>query len=256
MPSAAGISYSLSGSAESAAGRNPLVLIHGAGGSALHWPAEVRRMPGHWVLGADLPGHGKSGGEGQATIAGYVDCLRAWLDALDIERAVWVGHSMGGGISLTAALTIPDRVAGMVLVGTGARLRVHPSILEATAQPDAFRGAVDLIIKWSFSPTAPSRLTQLVAKRMAETPPHVLHGDFKACDGFDVMSRLADIRAPSIAICGRDDMLTPPKYSEHLAGQIPHGRLKIIDGAGHMVMLERPAEVAQAIRGFTSLLQS
>ena len=256
MQKASGISYFESGSADSAPGRCPLILIHGAGGSALHWPTEVRRLQGHWVLAVDLPGHGKSEGQSPATIEGYVECLRNWLDALAIERAVWVGHSMGGGISLTAALSIPERVAGLVLVGTGGRLRVHPLILESTAQPEAFLGAVDLIVKWAFSSSAPSSLTQLVAKRMAETQPKVLHNDFKACDGFDLMSRLEDVLAPAIAICGRDDKLTPPKYSGHLAQQIPDARLKLIDDAGHMVMLEKPVEVAQAIQSFTSQLMA
>jgi len=250
MQKAVGISYSESGTATSAAGSCPLILIHGAGGSALHWPPEVRRMHGHWVFGIDLPGHGESGGEGLATIEGYVDSMRAWLDALDIERAIWVGHSMGGGISLTAALTIPDRVAGLVLVGSGGRLRVHPSILEATAQPETFRGAVDLIISWAFSPQASSKLTNLVAKRMAETQPQVLHNDFKACDRFDAMSRLKEISVPVVAICGRDDKLTPIKYSEFVVQQIPNASLQLIDGAGHMVMLEKPFEVAEAIQSF------
>ncbi len=254
MQTTAGISYSEHGNAESSSGRYPLLLIHGAGGSSLHWPTEVRRLPGHWVLAIDLPGHGESEGKGQATIEDYVEYLNAWLDALSIDRAVWVGHSMGGGISLTAALTIPDRVAGLVLVGTGGRLRVHPSILEATAQPETFRSAVDIIISWAFSQEAPPKLTELVAKRMAETQPQVLHNDFKACDRFDVMSRLGEISAPTIAICGQDDKLTPPKYSKYLAQHISDARLRLIDGAGHMVMLEKPADVAQAIQSFTSPL--
>jgi pimeloyl-ACP methyl ester carboxylesterase len=250
MHTAAGISYSESGGPDSESGRIPLILIHGAGGSSLHWPPDVRRMRGHWIFGIDLPGHGKSVGDGRSTIESYVDCLRTWLDALGIERAVWVGHSMGGGISITAALTLPDRVAGLVLVGTGARLRVHPSILEFTAQPDAFQGAVDLIISWAFSPQAPASLTDLVSSRMAQTTPQVLHDDFKACDRFDVMPRLQDIAVPALVICGRDDNLTPPKYSEYLAEQIPGASLEIIDDAGHMVMLEKPKDVARAIRNF------
>jgi pimeloyl-ACP methyl ester carboxylesterase len=211
-------------------------------------------MQGHWVFGLDLPGHGDSKSEGQSTIEGYVDRLQAWLNAKEIERAVWVGHSMGGGISLTAALTIPDRVAGLVLVGTGGRLRVHPSILEATADPETFRGAVDLIISWAFSPHASTSLTAQVAKRMAVTTPHVMHNDFKACDRFDVMQRLREIDVPALVICGQDDKLTPPKYSEHLAEQIPNAHLELIDEAGHMVMLEKPKEVAQAIRRFMEQL--
>jgi pimeloyl-ACP methyl ester carboxylesterase len=213
-------------------------------------------MPGHWVFGIDLPGHGDSGSEGQSTIEGYVDQLRAWLDAVGIERAVWAGHSMGGGISLTAALTIPGRVVGLVLVGTGARLRVHPSILEATSQPEAFRGAVDLIVSWAFSPQAPTSLTDLVAKRMADTTPHVLHNDFKACDRFDVMERLREISVPALVVCGKDDRLTPAKYSEYLAKTIPEARLELIDQAGHMVMLEKPKEVAQATQRFMAGLNA
>lgn len=254
MPVQAGISYSESVGADPGKGNVPLILIHGAGGSSLHWPPEIRRMPGQWVFGIDLPGHGESGSEGQSTIEGYVDRLRAWLDTVGIERAVWTGHSMGGGISLTAALTIPDRVAGLVLVGTGARLRVHPSILEASAQPETFRGAVDIIISWAFSSHAPAKLTELAAKRMAETTPRVLHNDFKACDRFDMMQRLQEVRVPAVVICGQDDRLTPPKYSEYLAGQIPQATLKLIDQAGHMVMLERPKEVAQAIQSFLAQL--
>jgi pimeloyl-ACP methyl ester carboxylesterase len=254
MQTTAGISCQENGSPETESGRIPLILIHGAGGSALHWPPDVRRMPGHWVFGLDLPGHGDSEGEGQSTIEGYVDRLRTWLDAKEIERAVWVGHSMGGGISLTAALSIPDRVAGLVLVGTGGRLRVHPSILEATAQPETFRGAVDLIISWAFSPHASTSLTAQVAKRMADTTPHVLHNDFRACDRFDVMQRLHEIDVPALVICGQDDKLTPPKYSEHLAEQIPNADLELIDHAGHMVMLEKPEQVAQAIRRFMGQL--
>lgn len=250
MQTAAGIAYTENGSPESERASIPLILIHGAGGSALHWPPDVRRMQGYWVFGLDLPGHGNSESQGQSTIEGYVDRLRTWLDRQEIERAVWVGHSMGGGISLTAALTIPDRVAGLVLVGTGGRLRVHPSILEATAQPETFQGAVDLIISWAFSPDAPTSLTAQVAKRMADTTPHVMHHDFKACDRFDVMQRLQEIDVPALVICGQDDKLTPPKYSEYLAEQIPNAKLELIDEAGHMVMLEKPGEVAQAIRRF------
>jgi pimeloyl-ACP methyl ester carboxylesterase len=205
-----------------------------------------------WILSVDLPGHGDSEAEGQSTIEGYVGCLEAWLDELAIERAIWTGHSMGGAISLMASLTIPSRVAGLVLVGTGARLRVHPSILETTANAETVPGAVELIMSWAFSPQTPAQLVALVRKRMAETPAHVLHHDFKACDQFDVMTRLDEIGVPALAICGQDDKLTSPKYSQYLVEHIPQATLRLIDGAGHMVMLEKPDEVVQAIQTFIS----
>ena len=256
MPKAAGIAYRESGKPQTKEQHPPLILIHGAGGNALHWPTQVRRMKDRWVLSVDLPGHGNSDANGQSTIEGYVGCLEAWMDELAIERAVWTGHSMGGAISLMASLTIPSRVAGLVLVGTGARLRVHPSILEITANAQTLSGAVELIMSWAFSPQAPKQLVALVGKRMAETPSLVLHHDFKACDQFDVMRRLDEIQAPALVICGEDDRLTAPKYSQFLVDHIPQATLRLIDGAGHLVMLEKPEEVAQAIQDFISQIEN
>ena len=255
MPKAAGIAYRESGKPQTTAKHSPLILIHGAGGNALHWPPQVRRMKDHWILSVDLPGHGDSDPEGQSTIEGYVRCLETWLDELAIERALWAGHSMGGAISLMAALTIPSRVAGLILVGSGARLRVHPSILDATADDETLSSAVELIMSWAFSSKTPSQLVDLVGKRMAETQTHVLHNDFKACDQFDVMSRLGEIQVPALAICGQDDNLTAPKYSQYLSDQINQGSLRLIEDAGHMVMLEKPDEVAQAIQDFIAQIQ-
>ncbi|MCU0466286.1 MAG: alpha/beta hydrolase, partial [Anaerolineae bacterium] len=81
------------------------------------------------ALAVDLNGHGRSSGEGHLTLADHAADLVALLDALDIEQIALVGHSMGGGIALTLALAYPERVARLVLVSTGARLKVHPDLL-------------------------------------------------------------------------------------------------------------------------------
>jgi pimeloyl-ACP methyl ester carboxylesterase len=66
----------------------PVVLIHGAGGTHLHWPAEIRRLPGRYVLAVDLPGHGKSIGCGLQTISAYTEAVLHWLEAVGLSRAV------------------------------------------------------------------------------------------------------------------------------------------------------------------------
>jgi pimeloyl-ACP methyl ester carboxylesterase len=157
---------------------------------------------------------------------------------------------MGGAIALSVALEKPSLVAGMVLVATGGRLRVHPAILEKTGRPETFAEAVDEITDWSYSPQAPPRLVELARERMAEIRPPVLHNDFLACDRFDVLGRLGEIRVATLVLCGRADRLTPEKYSRFLASAIPEARLEMIDSAGHMVMLERPRDVAAALQGF------
>ena len=104
----------------------PLVLVHGAGGSRLDWAPELRRLPDARVIALDLPGHGKSTAPGRNTLDAYARDVAALLDALALDRAVIVGHSMGGGVAQLLALDWPERIAGLVLLGTGASCRSIP----------------------------------------------------------------------------------------------------------------------------------
>jgi pimeloyl-ACP methyl ester carboxylesterase len=243
-----------------------LVLVHGAGGSHLDWPAPLRRLRGANVYDLDLPGHGRSEGPGgvlslpkdRSSIAAYRDFLLAFLDALGLEKAIVVGHSMGGGIALDFVLHYPDRLAGLILVGSGARLRVAPAILTGILSDSevetAFEATVDLVCDYAFGPSATEQLKRLGRQRLLKTPPQVLHGDYSACDAFDVMERLGEIRCPTLVIGGTADRLTPPKYVVYLRDHIPDAELVLVDGAGHMVMLEKPEVVAKAISRFIASL--
>lgn len=242
--------YSQDVSAESP----PVILIHGAGGTHLHWPAQVRRLPGHRIYALDLPGHGKSEGRGQQTIEAYCQSIIRWMESINVYRAVFVGHSMGSAISLTMAFNHPEHVVALGLVGSGARLRVAPVILENSASSTTFPVAVKAIMEMAFSPHTDPRLMQLAGERMGTTRPTVLHGDFLACNVFDIMEGLNKIRVPTLVICGQDDQLTPVRYSQYLADQISKAQLKIIPEAGHMVMLEQPQAVADELSAFLSTL--
>jgi pimeloyl-ACP methyl ester carboxylesterase len=228
---------------------SPLVLIHGAGGSFRHWPEAARTMPGRRVLAVDLPGHGDSPGPGRRAVADYARDLLAFLDALDLARPVLVGHSMGGAIALTLALDWPDRVAGLGLVGTGARLRVAPAILQACADPAAFAAAVEGMADWSFGPGASPALRSAFTGELRRLPAAVAHGDFSACDAFDVRERLGEIRLPTAVVCGDADRLTPPRFAEFLRERIAGARLALIPGGGHLVALEFPAATVAALAG-------
>lgn len=231
-----------------------LVLIHGAGGTHLHWPHELRRMTGEVVYSIDLPGHGGSGGNVAESVEAYAQGVTEWLDDKDLEVVVLVGHSMGGAIAMMIALEAPQRVRGLVLVGSGARLRVHPQILALTENESLYRKATELVTQWAFSEYADGRMMELAQKRMVEVPAEVVHGDFVACDHFDIMKRLGEISIPTLILCGSADQLTPVKYSHYLAENIPHARLVVIENAGHMVMLEKPLEVVKHIQQFLQTL--
>lgn len=229
-----------------------LVCVHGAGGSHLNWPVEIRRLPGASVYALDLPGHGRSTGAGRRTIGEYAAVLVSFLDTLNLPDAVMVGHSMGSAVALEMALSHSDRVRGLVLIGSGARLRVAPAILQGIV--DDFDGAVRLVGDFAYGPDAPEKLKLQGQQLMALTSPEVMYGDFLACDAFDVMGRLGEIRASTLIITGLADRLTPPKYAGFLAQNIPGAQLVLVESAGHMVMLERPQEVGPAVSRFVASL--
>ena len=232
----------------------PVILIHGAGGTHLHWPTQIRRLPGYNVYALDLPGHGNSEGRGNQTIESYCVSILRWMDDIHIFRGVVVGHSMGGAIAQTLALQYPERIVGLALVGSGARLRVDPFILENTSSQSTFPVAVQSIMERAFSPNTDQKLVELAAKNMKNTRPSVLHNDFTACNDFDMMNNIKKIRHPTLVICGLDDQLTPVRYSQYLASQIPKAELRIITEAGHMVMLEQPQTVADELSSFLKTL--
>lgn len=232
----------------------PVVLVHGAGGNLLSWPPEVRRLPDFPIYALDLPGHGASPGQGEQSIPNYARRLLAWLEALLPAGAVVVGHSMGGAIAQVLAIHHPEMVRGLVLVGTGARLRVNPALLEMAADPSRFSRVVEQITTWSFSRASDPRLRELVGERMRAGDPRVLHGDFSACDTFDVRPHLGQIRAPTLVICGEDDKMTPLHLSRELAEKIGGARLSLVPRAGHMVMLEQAPTVSTTIHAFLETL--
>ncbi|NJN66598.1 MAG: alpha/beta hydrolase [Chloroflexaceae bacterium] len=232
-------------------GEPALFLVHGAGATHQHWGLQLRAFledAGRVAL-FDLPGHGRSPGPGRSSVANYSSVLLALLDALEVERAVLAGHSMGGAIALWTALTSPLRVVGLVLVGTGARLPVLPALFEFLEQGNLAEAA-QAIVQRAYGSKALPGLRKVGEAAFRQNDPKVFYEDLLACSTYDVMTRLDDIRCPTLIICGDEDGITPPRFSRYLHGHLAGSKLVMVHGAGHMVLMERPDAVNAAVREF------
>lgn len=225
--------------------RPELLAIHGAGGSRLSWPRSIRLIEGWRVLTVDLPGHGRSGGEGRSSAAEYAADLLALLEALQLERVIAAGHSLGGAIALQMALDRPEKVAGLILIATGAKLSVRADFLDAL-QSDPVNAAAILNEMMFGGQTAPElKAANLELLRAAA---QALHGDFWAAHTFDVRDRLGAVGAPALIMVGSEDVMTPPAYSQYLQTHLPNATLHQFAGTGHNVHLEQPNAVGVALR--------
>jgi pimeloyl-ACP methyl ester carboxylesterase len=231
----------------------PLVFIHGAGDSHLVWNGQVAACADiAQAMALDLPGHGRSTGAPRPTVAEYARVIRDFLDARGIAQATIVGTSMGGAIAQMVALDYPERVAGLGLVATGAKLRVAPAFLSGF--DENFEKTAQLLVENYYADFPPDDLVAKSLGQLMTSGAAVTRNDYAACDVFDVRERLGEIRAPTLVLCGRADRMTPVKYSEYLAAHILHAELSIIEHAGHMVMLEQPAQINDALRTWLAKL--
>ncbi|MGD0751118.1 MAG: alpha/beta hydrolase [Anaerolineales bacterium] len=252
MPTAAGLHYFLHEGGSTL--RPPLVLIHGAGGDHLFWPPEIRRLPDYRVITLDLPGHGKTDGPGCQSIEDYARCVAKFVDASGISRTVFIGHAMGGAIALALAHDFPDRVAGIGLISTGACLPIPSSVIENAANQSTLLLAIKSLHEMSIGPQTSPNLSEIYFKRLTETRQPLLLGDLLACDRFNMVGRLRDIRSPALVVCGTGDRLTPIRFSETLSSQIPGAALQTVEGAGHMLILEQPDRLAKLISVFLATI--
>ncbi len=234
--------------------RHTVVFLHGAGGSHHTWRDQWAGLKGTARLVIpDLPGHAGSRGDPMESVDGYTTWLREFLGEAGIREFVLAGHSMGGAIALQAAIQKVPGIRALVLVATGAKLRVSPAITEGIA--GRYREfAPELVGMMLAEPPDPDLRDDLI-RDVLSTRPDSYRADFRACDAFDVRDRIGQIRVPTLVISGDRDRLTPLRYGEYLATNIPGAVLKILHGAGHAIPLEKPAETNAVIASFLHSLE-
>ena len=223
------------------------IFIHGAGANPMVWRLQLIHFNGS--LAVELPGH--TSGAGYSTIEDYASSVEEYIKKEAVKDPVLVGHSMGGAIAITLALA-KFKLAGLVLVGTGARLRVQPTILSKVKEN--YEEASKLIAAWSVSPRSDPVIAQRIAQELLRTNSRVTYGDFMACEKFDRMNEVQNITCKTLIVVGEDDRMTPVKYSQYLHEKILGSKLVVIPGAGHSVMLEQQRLFNGAVEAFLGSL--
>ena len=247
------ISYRRLGKEGSAKGT--VIFLHGAAQSSVCWEYQFefcRSYTRYETIIPDLPGHGDSEGKGYQSIEDYSDFLSEFISRLKLKEIILVGHSMGGRISQVYTLNNPSRVTGMVLVGTGARIRVTRATLQA-AEKD-FKTFCSTAARNSFSKFATNDLRKEFQTRLENSSQETCVNDLIACNEVDVKDEVGEIEVPTLIVAGREDILAPVKHSQFLYKKIPNSKLEVIEKAGHFMMMERPDEFNKLLGKFLDFL--
>jgi pimeloyl-ACP methyl ester carboxylesterase len=237
--------------------RTTILMIHGAGQRIATWRYQFEAFndhPTYNIIAPDLPGHGISEGSGFKDIAVYKGFIKEFSEALGVNDLVLMGHSMGGGVAMLFALDHPERVRACILPGTGARLRVSGESLKAVKND--YRAFCELSPGRMLGPGASEELRDEFKADLLDTSPDVCYWDLVACDEFDIMVRVHEIKAPACIISGEFDILTPPKYGEYLEKSMDGSSYHLIKGAGHFMMLEKPEEFNDIFAAFLITIEA
>lgn len=237
-----------------------LVFVHGAGENASAWDAQTEFFAHAEAI--NLPGHHSNeyvDNEGRTSIDDYARWLHDYIRAehnVDHQnkKVVLVGHSMGGAIAQTYALMFgKEFLAGLVLVATGAKLKVFPQILEMV-QKD-YPAYIESALKFSYTAAATEEMLQKSRSIKNALQPQVVYGDFIACNNFDITAEMHKLpNIPTLIVGGMADLLTPTKFSRYLGDNIPGAKLVILDGVGHAIPQERAHEFNRILDEFISTL--
>jgi poly(3-hydroxyalkanoate) depolymerase len=238
----------------------PLLLITGIGASIGMWEPLTRRLTGRELIAFDAPGCGESQRPRRPLrmreLAGVV---RELMDALELERPDVLGYSFGGALAQELAHRSPDRVRRLVLCATGPGLGgVPPKPLAALALATPARYYHPRLLALSVPYIAggrtardPQALAAGAQTRLA-SPPGPLGYAFQlyAAAGWTSLPWLHTLRMPALVVAGDDDPSVPVRNARLLASRLPDAQLHVVEGGGHLFLLDEPESAVPAIESF------
>ena len=250
-------------------GRGPeLLFIHGLGGNWQNWRANLAGLASRYrVIAPDLPGFGGSPAySGAVTMTRYTDTIVEFLDILGIEQPTYIGHSMGGLLSIEAAVRHADRVTAILLASSGGiplttlrhRVVLRPGVLALNTilRLEPIRRAVPAnrpvrhaIAAWIVHQPQRIEPAQLV-EALAGVDMPGFGAVLRAGLRYDARLRAQHLRCPTLIVWGRHDRLLPLSMGQRLHELIPHSDFLVWDDTGHCSMIEQPQRFNRLIESF------
>jgi len=235
-----------------------ILCLHGAGNNG-HLYAELTDLlaQDHSPVAFDQPGHARSGGlDSLGSIGAMADFTRAVAGALALPSPrVLVGHSMGGAVAAEVALRDPESVRALILCSTPADFGIPDFLLEGLRRVTEGKDRRHFE-RGVYSPSTPDAIVHRGFMEDVKTDPRVMYGDLKACHDWQGGDRLKALDLPTLVVVGVDELPPLVEGSEALAQIIPGARLERIEGAGHMVPIEKADELARRITSFLGELDA
>ena len=242
-------------------GHVPIVFVHGFAFTAAMWDHQVAALSkDYYCITYDVRGLGRSEvGDGQYTLEMFVDDLFHIIDALELDRPIAIGLSMGGYIVLRAVERRATRFRGLVLCDTKSEAddnagRIARAQAISTVNRDGVRAYAPLLVSLCFSEDAQEKRPQLyhdALDQVARQNPQGVKGCVLAMAGrTDTTASLSNIDLPTLVVVGQNDRISPPALMRSMQEKIAGCELSVIADAGHMAPLENPVAVNHALERF------
>lgn len=245
------LAVTVNGALPGPGGIEPVVLVHPINSAGLVWEP-VMALLDRPSVALDLRGHGGSVLAGPYSVAGYVEDVLAVLDALELPAVHLAGGSLGGSIALALAARCPERVRSVATFGSTLGTGVSDAVIAAMVDELVTKGTAgyfaDLVPQvvgaaYRDEPRVLDAMREAAGTRPEPVVADILRGAF----GADIRDLVGGVRAPVAAVGGTEDPTCPPAMTEEIGKATAAGTTTLLDGVGHLPMLEVPARVAELI---------
>lgn len=247
-----------------------VLLLHGFGGFLETWAFNIPPLSKHYrVYAIDLPGHGLSDKPDNSYSPAFaVASANDILEALGIEQATLIGHSLGGAVSINIALSLPERVSRLVLIDSAGLSRTLPRLYRLSSlpvlgnilmalsvepalersvrrlfhdSPVLSREMIDIILKNASQPGVKETLLRILRQNVGLRGPR---------PGALLIDRLPQLKMPALFVHGAQDRVFPIEHVRDAFSMAPNSRVKIFDQCGHCPHIEKALEFNDTVMEF------